>query len=197
VALAIAACGESARDSALPLARTPANALATCLKITIMHDVCPRRVPLLRGRPAAVQAGCLGANGALVSITSKRCRTALWSLMGAPPRPAVTGHIVISASLDDWQCSSAHEVRASAPGDDLLNPNRKRAVSLGWLQWYGHSGELVLAPPYFAGGGPVGNHLEFCFRANSVNYAITLHSWPPLAQVVATLKSLVASALQK
>jgi hypothetical protein len=41
----------------------------------------------------------------------------------------------------------------------------------------------------------VGGHLEFCFRANRINYAITLHAWPPLAQAVATLEDLVGSAL--
>jgi hypothetical protein len=70
-------------------------------------------------------------------------------------------------------------------------------VSLGQVLWYGQSGQLVLAPPYFAGGGPVGNHLEFCFHADGINYAITIHSWSPLAEVVTTLKIMVRSALGK
>jgi len=68
---------------------------------------------------------------------------------------------------------------------------------LGQVRWYGQSGELVLAPPYFAGGGPVGDHLAFCFRADGVSHAITIHAWSPLVQVVATLKGMVRWALGK
>jgi hypothetical protein len=195
--LMLAACGGPSRDIALPLAPTPANARATCLKMAIMRAVCPRRVPLLRGGPAAVSAGCLDSRGSLVPLTSKRCRTALWSLMAAPPRPAPIGHIAISASLDAWQCTWPHELRSPSPSDRLLSPKRRRAVALGQVRWYGQSGQLVLAPPYFAGGGPMGDHLGFCFRADGINYAITLHSWAPLAKVIATLKRLVGSALSK
>jgi hypothetical protein len=117
--------------------------------------------------------------------------------MAAAPKPAPIGHIVISASLDDSQCTWPKELRAHAASDGLLSPNRRRAVSLGQVQWYGQPGQLTLAPPFARGGGMVGDHLEFCFLANGVNYAITLHSWPPLAQVVATLKGLVGSALHK
>jgi hypothetical protein len=115
--------------------------------------------------------------------------------MGRPPIPAFIGHIVISASFDDPQCEYPREARGSVADGALLSPRRTRAVSLGPVRWYGQSGELVLAPPYFAGGGPVGDHLEFCFRADGIYYAITIHSWSPLAQVVATLKQWVGSAL--
>lgn len=208
LALTIGACGGSSqgstrplapsRDSALPLAPTPAKALTTCLRITIMRGVCPRRVPLVSGSPAAIAAACFDSGGARVPLRSKQCRTAGWSLMGKPPKPAAIGHIVISASLDDRQCTWPHERRAHAVSNRLLNPNRRRAVSLGKVDWDRQSGQLVLAPPFSKGGGVVGDHLEFCFRTEDVNYAITLHaSWKPLAEVVATLKSLVGSALHR
>lgn len=195
LALLITACGAASRNSALPLAPTPANALGACLKMAPMHAVCPPRVPMLSDHPAVLSAACLDSAGARVPLTSKRCRTAAWSLMGTPPQPADIAHVVISASPADWQCTWPHEIRARAMSDRLLNPNRVRAVSLGPVQWYGQSGQLVLAPPFARGGGVVGGHLEFCFRASRVNYAITLHAWPRLAQVVATLKSLVGSAI--
>lgn len=195
--LMLSACGGASSGVALPLAPTPAHALATCLRIRLMRSVCPRRVPLLSDRPTAVEAGCLDSGGSLVPLASKRCRTALWSLEGAPPKPAPIGHVVISASLATWQCAWAHELRAASPSNRLLTEKRRYAVSLGQVRWYGQSGQLVLAPPYFAGGGPVGDHLEFCFRAAGVNYAITLHSWAPVAQVIATLKRLVGSALRE
>jgi hypothetical protein len=195
LALLITACGAASRNSALPLAPTPRTALGACLKMALMHAVCPPRVPLLSGHPVVLSAACLDSVGARVPVTSKRCRTAAWSLMGAPSRPVDIAHVVIFASHDDWQCTWPHELRAHAASDRLLNPGRRRAVSLGPARWYGQSGQLVLAPPFTHGGGVVGGHLEFCFRANGVNYAITIHAWPPLAQVIATLKSLVGSAL--
>ena len=197
LALIITACGGSSRDSAVPLAPTPANALAACLKMALMRAVCPPRVPMLSGHAVIVSASCLDSAGGRVPLTSKRCRAAGWSLEGAPPKPAPIAHVVISASPDNWQCAWPHELRAHAASDRLLNPNRRRAALLPPVQWYGQSGQLVLAPPFARGGGVLGGHLEFCFRANRVDYAITLHAWPPLAQVVATLKDLVGSALHR
>lgn len=197
IAIMTAACGVSSRDSAFPLERTPTKALDRCLEVRFMRSICPRRVPLASGRPSALSAGCLDSRGSLVALTSESCRTALWSLMGAPSGPAPIGHVVISASLDAWQCTWPHELRAPSPNDRLLTLRGRRAVSFGQVRWYGQSGQLVLAPPYFAGGGPMGDHLAFCFHKDGVDYAITIHSWRPFAQVVATLKSLVGSTLQR
>jgi hypothetical protein len=191
----LAACGGFARDGSLPLEPTSAKARRTCLTIAVMRAVCPRRVPLVSGEPLAVVAGCLDSAGALVPLTSDRCRTAAWSVMGRSPIPPFIGHVVISASFDDPQCDYPHETRGHVADDALLIPGRRQAVLFGNVRWYRQSGELVLAPPYFAGGGAVGDHLEFCFRADGIYYAITIHSWSPLAQVVATLKEWVGSAL--
>jgi hypothetical protein len=76
--------------------------------------------------------------------------------------------------------------------DGLLNPKRTRPIQLGWVQWAGHHGQLVLAPPLNF-GGVVGDHLIFRFTARGINYAVTLHSWAPLAQALATLRDVVAS----
>lgn len=97
--------------------------------------------------------------------------------------------------------------------DALLNPTRKRAVSLGWVRWYGEYGQLVLAP-VFPFGGEWGGHLIFYFTSGRVSYAVTLHAWmaalrlpgadhrvlryqsgPALPHVIATLKAMVGSAL--
>ncbi len=173
--LMLAACGGPTRDSPLALAPTQPNALATCLRMALMRAVCPRRVPLLRGGRVVLSAACLVSGGARITLTSQRCQTSVWSLEGAPPRPAPIGHIVISAAPNSWQCTWPHELRAHAATDRLLSPNRGQAAALGQVRWYGQSGQLVLAPPYAKGGGIVGGHLEFCFRADRVNYAITLH----------------------
>jgi hypothetical protein len=193
VELVLAGCGGRPRDRPLPLAPTSAKALATCLKMPVIRAVCPARVPLVSGGPVLVEAGCLDSAGALVPLGSRRCRSASWSVMGRSPIPAFTGHLVISASSEDPQCQYPDEQRGSVADDALLSPTRRKAVLFGHVDWYGRSGALVLAPPYFAGGGPVGDHLEFCFDAGGVYYAITIHAWAPLAQSVATLRGWVGS----
>jgi hypothetical protein len=153
LALSITACGGSSQNGALPLAPTPTNALTACLKMTLMRPVCPPRVPMLSGHAAVLSAACFDAAGARVPLTSDRCRTAGWSLEGAPPKPAPIAHVVISASPSDWQCVWPRELRARAISDCLLNPDRTRAVSLGPVKWYGQSGSScsLLATPREAG----------------------------------------------
>jgi hypothetical protein len=91
-----------------------------------------------------------------------------------------------------------------------------RAVSLGWVRWYGRYGQLVLAQANVNGGAWAG-HLIFYLTVDGVGYAITLHAWaskerfsgggvnrvvrfeagPALPHVIATLKSIVGSALRR
>lgn len=100
--------------------------------------------------------------------------------------------------------------------DALLSPSRRNAVSLGWVRWYGHYGQLVLAP-VGPQGGEWSGHLIFYIPpdAKGVSYALTLHAWLPaprlmqgrskrsvrrfnigaaLSHVAATLRSILASA---
>jgi hypothetical protein len=74
----------------------------------------------------------------------------------------------------------------------LLNPKRTRPIPLGWVQWADHHGQLVLAPPLNF-GGELGDHLIFRFTSGPINYAVTLHSWAPLPEAVATLRAVVTS----
>lgn len=91
-------------------------------------------------------------------------------------------------------CRWPHERTARRVSDSLLDSGRRKAVALGPAPWSGHHGRLVLAPPNAAGGGEVGDHIEFCFRAHGTSFALTLHAWSPLAQAIATLGRVVASA---
>jgi hypothetical protein len=95
----------------------------------------------------------------------------------------------------------------------LLGEARTYAVSLGEVTWSGERGQLILAPAY-PRGGEVGGHLEFCYSAKGVHYAVTLRAWTSVfrftvndthktlvlragassATVIATLRRIVASA---
>lgn len=115
-----------------------------------------------------------------------------------------------TTSIDTWPRG------AQRVSDTLLNPGRRRALSLGWAHWYGRYGQLVLAPAY-PRGGVWGDHLIYFIppNGNGLSYTITLHTWmaavrltgagvdrtirfqsgPALPHAIATLKSIVGSAL--
>ena len=135
------------------------------------------------------------------------------SLLLSPPLHV---HVEIFASLGSpanfgWPVASLRD--AHPVSDALLDPTRTRAVSLGWVRWYGQYGQLVLAP-VFPFGGEWGGHLIFYFTSGRVSYAVTLHAWmaalrlpggdhrvlryqsgPALPHVIATLRAMVDSAL--
>jgi hypothetical protein len=128
--------------------------------------------------------------------------------------PPVHVHIEIEASLGALLGATSWPTGAHPVSDALLSPKRTRLVSLGWARWYGKYGQLVLEP-VFPFGGEWGGHLIFRFTASRVSYAITLHAWmpalrltghgvnrvirfqsgPALPHVIATLKTIVGSAL--
>jgi hypothetical protein len=179
----------------------------------------PQRPPGYRGVFGGdAIAGCSDQNGAAAPIKSNACRAAFWSLeagapAGIPPdappgtpgkrisgawrtRPPGYVHVLIYASPDPlghnvvpfaWPQGSAQPVT-----DALLNPKRQLPISLGWVRWADHYGQLVLAPP-LAFGGMAGDHVIFRFSASGANYAVTVHSWAPLREAVATLRTVVAS----
>lgn len=138
------------------------------------------------------------------------------ALMTSPPLHV---HVDIDASVGspaDIGLGGAWPEGAQRVTDALLNPKRNRAVSLGWVRWYGRYGQLVLAP-VFPVGGEWGGHLIFYVPPDvrGVSYAITLHAWmpalrltgsgvdrvvrfqsgPALPHVIATLKAIVGSTL--
>jgi hypothetical protein len=95
------------------------------------------------------------------------------SLLFSPPLHV---HVEIQASRDPLIVVGAWPKGAHRVNDALLDPNRRAAVSLGWVRWYGRYGQLVLEPA-FPFDGAWGGHLNFRFSAGTVNYAITLHAW--------------------
>lgn len=136
------------------------------------------------------------------------------ALMMSPPFHV---HVNIDASVGapaDIGLGVAWPEGAHRVTDELLNPNRTRAISLGWVRWYRRYGQLVFAP-LFPSGGLWGGHLIYYFTSGRVSYAVTLHAWmprlritgsgvtrmitfqsgPALPHAIATLKRIVGSAL--
>jgi hypothetical protein len=99
------------------------------------------------------------------------------------------GHIVGARSLL-FRWPKAREPTPLRNG--LFARDRRSALFLGHVRFGRRSGTLVLAPSYPL-GGMVGDHLIFYWRTNGIDHMLTLHSWEPFLQVVATLRALVAS----
>jgi hypothetical protein len=188
----------------------------------------------------------VGGTALVRLFTSRRCVDAVWSFEDGKFLPLFTPghrvsawdgtewfapasaamdpppwhvHVEIEASVGSLPAAGGPPLRAEGAHrltDLLLSPRRTRAVSLGWVRWYGRNGQLVLAATNVNGGAWAG-HLIFYFLADGVGYAITLHAWaskerfsgggvnrvvrfeagPALPHVVATLKSIVGSALSE
>ncbi len=182
---------------------------------------------LLHGRYALLASGrCVDADWGYEAAGESPCtagtRLSGWdgrswlplpfeSLLFSPPLHV---HVEIEASRGSLIGGGVWPTGAHPVSDALLDPKRPRAVSLGWVRWYGEDGQLVLEP-VFPFGGEWGGHLVFRFTAGHVSYAITLHAWmpalrltaaginrvirfqsgPALPHVIATLKAIVGSAL--
>ncbi|MGH2916417.1 MAG: hypothetical protein ACRDMX_15670 [Solirubrobacteraceae bacterium] len=204
------------RARAAPMTQTPARVLASCKTMRLIRHACPRSVP--QGRFAQVNLSnvCENRHGAGVPIRSPACVYASWEFVagapaGLPPdappglsgkrlgprgtRPPGFVHVVIYASrrplanMVSWAWPQGQPVPVS---DGLLYRKRSRPVQFGWVQWAGHRGQLVLAPSE-PGGGMLADHLIDRFSVGGVNYAVTLHSWAPLAAAIVTLHAVVAS----
>lgn len=184
---------------------TPRTALTLCRRSPLMRPICPRQIPKTMGtnvpRPdvgygcnRATNGGPRSTSAGLALYPSKSCVDAGWFFLGGRTRivhvdneAASIGSAPVLVRNSPW-AEGAHPVT-----DALLNPKRSRAVSLGWVRWYGNDGQLVLEPP---GMSEWSDHLIFYIPPNArgMSYAITLHAdWKHLAKVAATLKAVVGS----
>jgi len=115
------------------------------------------------------------------SISMKNHRALL--VVATPTSRTLGGLFDVTASAD----------RQQRVWDLQLDPKRTRPISLGRIRWAGHYGHLVLAPPLVF-GGEVGDRLVFHWEKGGVEHTVSLHSWAPLPEAVATLKAVVDSA---
>jgi hypothetical protein len=212
---------------------TPARPLSLREEMRVMRRACPGLVPKATAPPRRSDVGAVCSadeRGTVVSLASSRCRDGEWSYIAGsgtppgvptgqtvqwldPPGPPWFVHVDITASRDVDPCAWPRVRSEPALSDRLLGDARSSAVSLGGVMWSGERGQLILAPAY-PRGGEVGGHLEFCYSAEGVHYAVTLHAWTSVfrftvngahktlvlhagsssATVIATLRRIVTSA---
>jgi hypothetical protein len=206
--------------AALALCRRLALLRPTCpRRVPVGRYAHARRPPGYKGVAAeGAIAVCADARSRGVSITSRTCTEPSWILevgapaglpLDAPPglpgkrlpegrrtRPPKYVHIIVSATRGTlapsfpfaWPAGLAVGIR-----DSLLRQRRAKPVLLGSPVWSGRRGTLVLAPP-LAFGGENGDHLIFRWKRAGLDYTVSMHSWAPLREAVATLRAVVVSA---
>jgi hypothetical protein len=153
----------------------------------------------------------------LTGWNGRRWVTDEYSMMPPPLHVGVEIQAALRSAPDGVTAGPDVRPRRTARISDALLGPTARAVSLGWVTWYGRHGQLELTP-----WGPceTGNELIFYMPPNrlGVSYAIRLDAWlgtvrvsgkhgersivrvqegPSLARVIATLKAIVGAALTR
>jgi hypothetical protein len=177
-----------ARGSAR-MASTPLKLADRCASIGLVAPLCPPVVPRTRGRYVASRY--LDPGFASFDLSSGGVHEG----QPARNRPPAFAHILLEAGT----VGRAHpELRAERARperltDALLSTRRRRPVFLGARTLAGIEGRLWLMPPY-PFGGPHGDHLIFRWGDAGDERVISLHSWIPATEALATLETLVSAA---
>ena len=184
---------------------TPRGALDLCRRLALVRPTCPRRVPIGRYAHARRPPGYKGvaAEGAIafcadrrtraVPISSRACAEPSWILeVGAPaglPLDAPPG----------------------LPGKRLPEARRTRPPQYVHIIIYAARGSLASRFPFTWPDGPARRLRDsllrpkrrprprvrrraFRWKRGGVDHMVSMHSWAPLRQAVATLKAVVVSA---
>jgi hypothetical protein len=169
----------------------PARALESCRASRLVGQACPALIPtkLWRTRPQwSSERGDSPFPGTFELSAGAE------HFDPAQDRPPRFVHLLIlggdQAAKPRFAWPPPRE--AVAVRDGLRRLHREHALALGYRTWGGHEGELILAPP-FGAGGIAGNHAIFRWRDDGAYYAVTLHSWEPFTETVAVLRALVES----
>jgi hypothetical protein len=182
---------------------TPARAYRACFQQRLLRPACPRQVP----------AGLSGGRALLPGPPYERFEL-IHGVESTNPRdnkPPRFVHVVLAAGK---LIDNAHPIpnppfgpsygafgfrwptRLSPPKklrDQLLQEPSHSALAVANVDWGAHRGDLVLAPGSHGGGGAWANHLIFLWHHGNVEYAVSLHSWTPIEETVATLREMVDS----
>ena len=184
VALWTAAAVASATTREAELVALPETHLAKCTASRLLRPACTPLVPRVNGRYRAFFA----TDGRLEP------RTHIFNLefFVASEPPPKGAHVAVAAGAV-WRLTPYLDPSARTRAVPLSTPvdvNRTRPVSYGVRTWNGRRGVLYLAPPYIY-GGMLGDHLVFQWQHGRRTYVVSLHTWWPLAETLASLKAMV------
>jgi hypothetical protein len=168
----------------------PARALRACRASSLLRPACPARVPEADYDP---RSEIFDARVFALEAGAPQTFNFQWGgeTPGRPERnrpPRMVHLVLIGGDFENEFSVGARE----EPRNGLLGRHRRFALDLGPVHWSGRTGRLLLAPP-FPLGGINGNHLLFQWRAQRVEYQLSLHAWEPFSEAVATLRAILGS----
>lgn len=166
---------------------TPWGPLRKCRSSPLLRRVCPRVIPRVPGWLTYPRYG----NPVDTTFGIEHGG----EYPGKPElnRPPALVHVEIAAGRPGTNVASEWTAGENVrPRNGLVRRARKNALSLGRARWGGRAGEILLGPP-FPAGGSLGNHLVFRWRERGLEYLVTLHAWEPLMETVKTLRAMVES----
>jgi hypothetical protein len=170
----------------LPLRPIPAKASARCMRLFGSLTHCPTSVPETEGPYRSQVIRAPGSRFATLDLSSG-APYPRFTRRNRPPRFA---HVVIEFS--NGRPHREYLVRPVMSLPEELPERRKEGWVLGRRTWAGRTGALVLAPSYPL-GGIHGDHLLFTWVAHGGSLTISLHTWKPISEAQATLRTIVAS----
>jgi hypothetical protein len=166
---------ETTGDGSVELVAMPPGAARRCRASRLVRPACPRLVPEAPydelPEVYVVQLIPGGPGGPELFNLQWGAESPGRPGRNRPPR---LSHVVVAAGTE---------------GEALQGI---RARPLRDVDWSGRQGTLVRAAPY-PRGGLHGSHLVFRWQEGRREYAVSLHTWAPLAETVATLRAVVAS----
>jgi hypothetical protein len=148
--------------------------------------VCPTFMPVTEGPYRSQVIRAPGSRFATLDLSSG-APYPRFTRRNAPPRFA---HVVIEYAIGPPHSEFLVRPVESLPAE--LPRHREKGWVLGRRTWSGRTGTLVLAPAYPL-GGIHGDHLLFTWEAHGESLTISLHTWKPISEAQATLRTIISS----
>lgn len=195
----------STSAKSVSLAPAPEPFLSACAKSRFTRAACPRKVPAL-----ALPGTDIEGSWSIESSSAEDSAQVTLSV-GVPTsdysvlRPPSFGHLVIEGGFlgrREEPFALLNDAKPSPPRNGLTLDARRitlyrqrvpTALFIGRFAWNGKDGDLYLAPPFNYASSIHSDHLIFQWQRGKNDYLISLHTWEPFVEAVATLRSIVNS----
>jgi hypothetical protein len=197
-AIAVAMCGaascakapspaprETPTTRSVALQDLPGKLVRECVRTPLVAPGCPLAVPRASRRYKGQRIGLKGGPAWTFDLAAGGPYPG-FRVRNRPPRFA---HVVVEGG--DLQRHLEYRIRPAAE-ELTVRKRRKDGLLIDRPTWGGRRGSLILVPPYPL-GGIHGDHLMFLWSEGGIDLAVSVHTWPPLDEVEATLRAIVTS----
>lgn len=196
--VATSSCSDRGSDSrtvtqqsnGVQLRAAPSELIQQCRHLRIVRRACPTEVPAVGGKVYTAQAFRHGSYAAFSMAAGTEYPEA------EKNRPPRFSHVVAEGGdLRRGAFAPFTNIpsRRTPPRNGLVSTNRARPALIGRPIWNEHRGLLVLMPGFEARDSLDADHLVFLWEESGNDYALSLHAWEPLSEVISTLRALVTA----